>query len=229
MKREDLGMIENNLAEVNQKIEQACAQVNRNRSEVTLIAVTKTVDIQTTSELIDLGQVHIAENRADKFLAKKAALPSKDIVWHYIGNLQRRKVKEVINEVDYFHALDSLRLADEIQKRANHVIKCFVEVNVSGEESKHGFALEEVRDFILSLQNHEFIRVVGLMTMAPFDSTSQQQHEIFKQLKQKQLEIEALNLSYAPCHDLSMGMSNDYEIAVMEGATYVRVGTALFK
>lgn len=222
-------MIENNLAEVNQKIEQACAQVNRNRSEVTLIAVTKTVDIQTTSELIDLGQVHIAENRADKFLAKQAALPSKDIVWHYIGNLQRRKVKEVINEVDYFHALDSLRLADEIQKRANHVIKCFVEVNVSGEESKHGFALEEVRDFILSLQNHEFIRVVGLMTMAPFDSTSQQQHEIFKQLKQKQLEIEALNLSYAPCHELSMGMSNDYEIAVMEGATYVRVGTALFK
>lgn len=222
-------MIENNLAEVNQKIEQACAQVNRNRSEVTLIAVTKTVDIQTTSELIDLGQVHIAENRADKFLAKQAALPSKDIVWHYIGNLQRRKVKEVINEVDYFHALDSLRLADEIQKRANHVIKCFVEVNVSGEESKHGFALEEVRDFIISLQNHEFIRVVGLMTMAPFDSTSQQQHEIFKQLKQKQLEIEALNLSYAPCHDLSMGMSNDYEIAVMEGATYVRVGTALFK
>lgn len=222
-------MIENNLAEVNQKIEQACAQVNRNRSEVTLIAVTKTVDIQTTSELIDLGQVHIAENRADKFLAKQAALPSKDIVWHYIGNLQRRKVKDVINEVDYFHALDSLRLADEIQKRANHVIKCFVEVNVSGEESKHGFALEEVRDFILSLQNHEFIRVVGLMTMAPFDSTSQQQHEIFKQLKQKQLEIEALNLSYAPCHDLSMGMSNDYEIAVMEGATYVRVGTALFK
>lgn len=222
-------MIENNLAEVNQKIEQACAQVNRNRSEVTLIAVTKTVDIQTTSELIDLGQVHIAENRADKFLAKQEALPSKDIVWHYIGNLQRRKVKEVINEVDYFHALDSLRLADEIQKRANHVIKCFVEVNVSGEESKHGFALEEVRDFILSLQNHEFIRVVGLMTMAPFDSTSQQQHEIFKQLKQKQLEIEALNLSYAPCHELSMGMSNDYEIAVMEGATYVRVGTALFK
>lgn len=222
-------MIENNLAEVNQKIEQACAQVNRNRSEVTLIAVTKTVDIQTTSELIDLGQVHIAENRADKFLAKKAALPSKDLVWHYIGNLQRRKVKEVINEVNYFHALDSLRLADEIQKRANHVIKCFVEVNVSGEESKHGFALEEVRDFILSLQNHEFIQVVGLMTMAPFDSTSQQQHEIFKQLKQKQLEIEALNLSYAPCHELSMGMSNDYEIAVMEGATYVRVGTALFK
>lgn len=222
-------MIENNLAEVNQKIEQACAQVNRNRSEVTLIAVTKTVDIQTTSELIDLGQVHIAENRADKFLAKKAALPSKDLVWHYIGNLQRRKVKEVINEVDYFHALDSLRLADEIQKRANHVIKCFVEVNVSGEESKHGFALEEVKDFILSLQNHEFIQVVGLMTMAPFDSTSQQQHEIFKQLKQKQLEIETLNLSYAPCHDLSMGMSNDYEIAVMEGATYVRVGTALFK
>ena len=143
--------------------------------------------------------------------------------------MQRRKVKDVINEVDYFHALDSLKLADEIQKRAQKVVKCFVEVNVSGEESKHGLTLEETKDFILSLHAHDKIQVVGLMTMAPFDSTATEQHDIFKKLKQKQCEIEKLTLSYAPCHDLSMGMSNDFPIAVMEGATFVRVGTALFK
>ena len=143
--------------------------------------------------------------------------------------MQRRKVKDVINEVDYFHALDSLKLADEIQKRAQKVVKCFIEVNVSGEESKHGLTLEETKDFILSLHAHDKIQVVGLMTMAPFDSTATEQHDIFKKLKQKQCEIEKLTLSYAPCHDLSMGMSNDFPIAVMEGATFVRVGTALFK
>ena len=131
--------------------------------------------------------------------------------------------------MDYFHALDSLKLADEIQKRAQKVVKCFVEVNVSGEESKHGLTLEETKDFILSLHAHDKIQVVGLMTMAPFDSTATEQHDIFKKLKQKQCEIEKLTLSYAPCHDLSMGMSNDFPIAVMEGATFVRVGTALFK
>ena len=131
--------------------------------------------------------------------------------------------------MDYFHALDSLKLADEIQKRAQKVVKCFVEVNVSGEESKHGLTLEETKDFILSLHAHDKIQVVGLMTMAPFDSTATEQHDIFKKLKQKQCEIEKLTLSYAPCHDLSMGMSNDFPTAVMEGATFVRVGTALFK
>ena len=120
-------------------------------------------------------------------------------------------------------------MADEIQKRAQKVVKCFVEVNVSGEESKHGLTLEETKDFILSLHAHDKIQVVGLMTMAPFDSTATEQHDIFKKLKQKQCEIEKLTLSYAPCHDLSMGMSNDFPIAVMEGATFVRVGTALFK
>ena len=216
-------MLADNLKQVQQSIQKACDQVGRSCSEVTLVAVTKTEDVPTTQAMIALGQLHLAENRADKFLAKKQAITHPEVVWHYIGNLQRRKVKDVINEVDYFHALDSLKLADEIQKRAQKVVKCFVEVNVSGEESKHGLTLEETEDFILSLH------VVGLMTMAPFDSTATEQHDIFKKLKQKQCEIEKLTLSYAPCHDLSMGMSNDFPIAVMEGATFVRVGTALFK
>lgn len=222
-------MLADNLKQVQQSIQKACDQVGRSCSEVTLVAVTKTEDVLTTQAMIALGQLHLAENRADKFLAKKQAITHPEVVWHYIGNLQRRKVKEVINEVDYFHALDSLKLADEIQKRAQKVVKCFVEVNVSGEESKHGLTLEETKDFILSLHAHDKIQVVGLMTMAPFDSTATEQHDIFKKLKQKQCEIEKLTLSYAPCHDLSMGMSNDFPIAVMEGATFVRVGTALFK
>lgn len=222
-------VLADNLKQVQQSIQNACDQVGRSYSEVTLVAVTKTEDIPTTQAMIALGQFHLAENRSDKFLTKKQAINNPMVVWHYIGNLQRRKVKDIINEVDYFHALDSLKLADEIQKRAQKVVKCFVEVNVSGEESKHGFTLEETKDFILSLHAHDKIEVVGLMTMAPFDSTVSEQHAIFNKLKQMQYEIEHMALEYAPCHELSMGMSNDFPIAVMEGATYVRVGTALFK
>lgn len=222
-------MLSDNLKQVHQSIQKACDQVGRSCSEVTLVAVTKTEDVLKTQSMITLGQLHLAENRADSFLSKKHTINNPHVVWHYIGNLQRRKVKDVINEMDYFHALDSLKLADEIQKRAKKVVKCFVEVNVSGEKSKHGLTLEESKDFILSLHAHDKIQIVGLMTMAPLESTVTEQHDIFKKLKQKQCEIEKLALSYAPCHDLSMGMSNDFPIAVMEGATFVRVGTALFK
>lgn len=223
-------MIQENLVKVQQTIHEACALANRSSDEVTLVAVTKTVDAKVTESLIRLGQLHCAENRVDKFLAKKAQLEAyPEVVWHFIGNLQRRKVKDVINEIDYFHALDSLRLADEIQKRAKKVIKCFVEVNVSGEESKQGIHPDEVESFIRSLAEHTQIQVVGLMTMAPFESTEQEQREIFKKLHLIQRKIANLHLQNAPCLDLSMGMSNDYPVAIGEGATFVRVGTALFR
>lgn len=223
-------MIQENLAQVQQTIHEACALANRANDAVTLVAVTKTVDAKVTESLIRLGQLHCAENRVDKFLAKKVALQAyPEVRWHFIGNLQRRKVKDVINEIDYFHALDSLRLADEIQKRAEKVIKCFVEVNVSGEESKHGISPEEVEHFIRSLAEYTQIQVIGLMTMAPFESTEQEQREIFKKLHLIQKQIANLKFKHAPCLELSMGMSNDYPIAISQGATYVRVGTALFR
>jgi pyridoxal phosphate enzyme (YggS family) len=152
-----------------------------------------------------------------------------NISWHFIGNLQRRKVKSVINEIDFFHALDGLKLANEIQKRAEKTIRCFIEVNVSGEASKHGISPEEVEQFIDSIATYDRIQVVGLMTMAPFDSTVEEQHQFFKTLKKLQENIEAKNLPYAPCTETSMGMSNDFSVAIQEGATFVRVGTALFK
>lgn len=141
--------------------------------------------------------------------------------------MQTRKVKQVIDKIDYLHSLDRISLADEIEKRATRIVNCFVQVNVSGEESKHGLQPEEVIPFIEQLSQYSRIRVVGLMTMAPNTEDLEVVRNVFKNLKKLQLEVEKNGYVHAPCHDLSMGMSNDYEIAVEEGATYVRIGTAL--
>ncbi|MDU5189357.1 MAG: YggS family pyridoxal phosphate-dependent enzyme, partial [Staphylococcus epidermidis] len=169
---------------------------------------------------------HFGENRLDGFKEKKESLPS-DVKLHFIGSLQSRKVKDIINEVDYFHALDRLSLAKEINKRANHVIKCFLQVNVSGEESKHGIALEEVNQFINQIKEYENIQIIGLMTMAPLTDDLSYIRNLFKELRHKRNEIQQFNLAHAPCTELSMGMSNDYQMAVEEGATFVRIGTKL--
>lgn len=223
-------MISDNLRKVQQEIQDSCALVSRSSSEVTLVGVTKSVDLKQTIELAKQGVVHLAENRTDQFLAKKEKMRDfTNVSWHFIGNLQRRKVKTVINEIDFFHALDSLKLANEIQKRAEKTIYCFVEVNVSGEASKQGVAKEELGDFIEQLASYDKIKIVGLMTMAPLHSTKTEQHEIFYKLKKMQETIKAKNLSFAPCTQTSMGMSNDFSIAIQEGATLIRVGTALFE
>lgn len=191
-----------------------------------VIAVTKYVTIERAKEAYDVGIRDFGENRIEGFRDKKAALPD-DVTMHFIGSLQSRKVKEVINDIDYLHALDRESLAKEISKRATHTIKCFVQVNVSEEQSKHGLTLEEVIPFIQQLEHYDHIQVVGLMTMAPYTDDEAQLKDIFKQLKLKRDDVQALNLDYAPCTELSMGMSNDYAIATEMGATYVRIGTSL--
>ncbi|EOH93454.1 YggS family pyridoxal phosphate enzyme [Enterococcus haemoperoxidus ATCC BAA-382] len=223
-------MLVDNLEKINQEIRLACQKAARSDNDVTMIAVTKSVGNDSAKELAELGIKNMAENRVDKLLEKKEALKNfSSIKWHLIGNLQRRKVKSIINEIDYFHALDSLKLAEEIQKRSEKQISCFVEVNVTGEASKHGFRSEEVFDFINQLAEFDRIKVVGLMTMAPLDASEQVLHEVFSQLKKLQLAINNQHLSYAPCTELSMGMSNDFPIAIEEGATFVRIGTAIFR
>ena len=147
--------------------------------------------------------------------------------WHFIGSLQTRKVKNVIDKVDYIHSLDRLSLAKEIDKRAEHRIKCFVQVNVAEEQSKHGLAVEDVIPFIQSLEAFANIQVVGLMTMAPHTDDEPALRSCFQGLKKLQSRIQELNLPYAPCTELSMGMSNDYAIAIEEGATFIRLGTTL--
>jgi len=140
--------LQNNKELVFQSVAQAAEQAQRLKDSVNIIAVTKYVDCETTQELVRTGIQHIGENRVDKFLDKYHALKDENLTWHLIGSLQRRKVKDVINYVDYFHALDSVKLAKEIDKRAEHVIKCFLQVNISKEESKHGFLIEELESVI---------------------------------------------------------------------------------
>ncbi|MGX7174335.1 YggS family pyridoxal phosphate-dependent enzyme [Enterococcus ratti] len=223
-------MIADNLLKIQQDIQDSCALVHRNPKEVTLVAVTKSVDSATTEKLIECGIKNCAENRVDKLLQKKQdLLKYPDVKWHLIGNLQRRKVKLIVNEIDCFHALDSLKLAEEIQKRVEKPLACFIEVNVSGEESKHGISPEELLSFVESLAALSKIKVVGLMTMAPKDASVKQIRKVFRTLKELRDLVQTKEFTYAPCTELSMGMSQDFQLAVEEGATFIRVGTALFK
>ena len=212
-----------------QQIADASLEANRALDAVSVIAVTKYVDIQTAEALLPLGVRHIGENRVDKFLEKYQALKDYPVTWHLIGTLQRRKVKEVIPYVDYFHALDSLKLAQEIQKRRDQVIKCFLQVNISGEESKHGFSKEELLELLPELAKLDQIEYVGLMTMAPFEADSEKLKEIFKETQALQAEIREKQIPNMPMTELSMGMSRDFKEAIQFGSTFVRIGTAFFK
>ena len=213
---------------VRQQVETARNKANR-QDQVNVIAVTKYVDIATTEALVKTGIQHIGENRVDKFLEKYQALKEYDLTWHLIGSLQRRKVKDVISFVDYFHALDSVNLAQEIQKRAEHPIKCFLQVNISGEESKHGFAPDELDDVLAEIAQLDKIEIVGLMTMAPFEASPEELQDIFSKTHQLQKQLEKKQLKNMPFSELSMGMSRDFEVAIANGATYVRIGTSFFK
>ena len=195
-------------------------------NNVTIIGVTKYVDSQVAKVLLENGIIHLGENRADVFLEKYNEIGTKPI-WHFIGTLQTRKVRDVINKVDYLHSLDRLSLAEEVNKRAGKKVKCFVQVNVSGEDSKHGLFKDEVIDFIKQISVYDKIEVVGLMTMAPDTSDDLVIRSCFSGLRRLQMEIKNLSLIHAPCQELSMGMTNDYQIAIAEGATFVRLGRCL--
>ena len=221
--------LEKNTELIFQQIADVSQEADRNLDSVSVIAVTKYVDVQTAAALLPLGVQHIGENRVDKFLEKYHALKDFPVTWHLIGTLQRRKVKEVIPFVDYFHALDSLKLAQEIQKRTDHVVKCFLQVNISGEESKHGFSKDELLELLPTLAELDQIEYVGLMTMAPFDADSDELKRIFKETQTLQAEIREKQISNMPMTKMSMGMSRDFKEAIQFGSTFVRIGTAFFK
>lgn len=209
---------------------QATEEAHRPQDSVNIIAVTKYVDSSIAKELINTGVIHIGENRVDKFLDKYSALKENtQVVWHLIGSLQRRKVKDVINFVDYFHALDSIKLAQEIQKRATKPVKCFLQVNISKEASKHGFLMEEIDGVLKELEKLNKLEMVGLMTMAPFEASLDEQERIFSKAKEVQRELANRQLPHMPFTELSMGMSGDFNQAIAQGATFVRIGTAFFK
>ncbi|HEM2778619.1 TPA: YggS family pyridoxal phosphate-dependent enzyme [Streptococcus suis] len=210
-------------------VAKAAEKAGRPSESVKVIAVTKYVDSSIANQLVNTGITHIGENRVDKFLEKYNALADKQLTWHLIGTLQRRKVKDIIPFVDYFHALDSVKLAQEIDKRATKLVKCFLQVNVSGEESKHGLAVSEIDAALAEISLLENIELVGLMTMAPIDATDDELDEIFSKMQEIQEELATRNLPRMPFTELSMGMSGDFERAIAHGATYVRIGSAFFK
>jgi PLP dependent protein len=212
--------------QIKQQIIETCLRVERDPEEVKVIGVTKYVSTERAIEALQAGIINLGENRDEGLLHKWEVLKDKPN-WHYIGSLQTRKVKNIINIVEYIHSLDRISLAEEINKRAEQKVKCLVQVNVSGEESKHGLSLEDAIVFIESLRKFERISVEGLMTMAPLTDDEDQIRECFRKLRELRDQVQALNLDYAPCTELSMGMSNDYVIAIEEGSTMVRIGTAL--
>lgn len=221
--------LQQNKDSIFRSVERIAEKSNRLKNSVKIIAVTKYVDCETARQLVNTGIQHIGENRVDKFLDKYQALKNENLTWHLIGSLQRRKVKDIINYVDYFHALDSIKLAQEIDKRAEHVIQCFLQVNISKEASKHGFQVEELDDVLSELEKLENIRLVGLMTMAPFEASHDELNQIFEATHQLQKELQKKQLKNMPFTDLSIGMSRDYPEAIANGATYVRIGTAFFE
>ncbi|QST01510.1 YggS family pyridoxal phosphate-dependent enzyme [Pontibacillus sp. ALD_SL1] len=218
--------IKKNVETVTEEIKQACERSGRNSSDVTVIAVTKYVSIERAKKAVDAGITHLGENRSEGLQEKFDAMGS-EAKWHFIGSLQSRKVKDVIDTITTIHSLDRLSLAKEIHKRAKQKISCFVQVNVSGEESKHGLSPDEVLSFIERLSNYDNILVEGLMTMAPHTEDEERLRSTFRHLREIKEEVERKGWDHAPCHGLSMGMSNDYQIAIEEGATHVRIGSKL--
>ncbi|WNF35539.1 YggS family pyridoxal phosphate-dependent enzyme [Bacillaceae bacterium IKA-2] len=215
-----------NLAKIEKGITAACQRVGRDRDSVQIIAVTKYVSDERAKEALEAGLTNIGENRVEEGVRKRKVLEGEG-TWHFIGTLQTRKVKEMVDQFEYIHSLDRLSLAKEIQKRTNKKIKCFVQVNVSKEESKHGIDPSQLIGFINDLKSYPFIEIVGLMTMAPHVEDPLETRQYFRSLKELQQRVQALQVPYAPCQELSMGMSNDFQIAIEEGATFIRIGSSL--
>ena len=230
MERFEDGMIRENLRTVESNIETACTKCGRDRSDVKLIAVSKTKPVEMLRQAYDLGCRDFGENKVQELVEKYDKLP-KDIRWHMIGHLQRNKVKYIVDKVFLIHSVDSLRLAQEISKEAlkkNVTVSILLEVNVANEESKFGASNEEVMSFAEEVSKLPNIVIKGLMTIAPYVENSEENRLYFAKLKQIYVDIIHKNIDNVFMEELSMGMTGDYEVAITEGATYVRVGTGIF-
>ena len=223
-------MLKENLESVERKIEEACRRAGRMRGEVTLVAVSKTKPVSMLQEVYDLGIRVFGENKVQEIRDKYEALPA-DIEWHMIGHLQTNKVKYIIDKVKLIHSVDSLRLAETIEKEAekhNCTADILLEVNVAEEESKFGLKTEEVIPVYEKILQYSHINVRGLMTIAPFVENPEKNRSIFADLHKLYVDIKEKNIDNGTVSILSMGMTNDYEVAVEEGATMVRIGTGIF-
>lgn len=226
----DFNVLKENLEEVEERIQAACRRAGRDRSEVTLIAVSKTKPVEMLKEAYDLGVRIFGENKVQEIRDKYEALPG-DIDWHMIGHLQTNKVKYIVGKVKLIHSVDSLKLAETIEKESAKrgvISDILLEVNVAEEESKFGLKMEEVIPLMGQIAQFSHVTVRGLMTIAPFVENPEKNRTIFKDLHKLYVDIKEKNIDNGTVSILSMGMTNDYEVAIEEGATMVRIGTGIF-
>ena len=223
-------MLKENLQKVEERIAAACMRAGRRREDVTLIAVSKTKPVDMLREAYDLGIRVFGENKVQELTEKYDRLPE-DIRWHMIGHLQTNKVKYIVGKTELIHSVDSLKLAEMIEKESQKhgcVTDILVEVNVAEEESKFGLRMGEVIPFIEKIVQYPHINVRGLMTIAPFVENPEENRTIFADLHKLYVDIKEKNIDNGTVSILSMGMTNDYEVAIEEGATMVRIGTGIF-
>ncbi|MBP3488133.1 MAG: YggS family pyridoxal phosphate-dependent enzyme [Roseburia sp.] len=223
-------MLKENLKNVEEHIEAACKRAGRSRDEVTLIAVSKTKPVEMLQEIYDTGTRHFGENKVQELCDKMEQMPS-DIHWHMIGHLQRNKVKYIVGKVALIHSVDTYRLAEEINiqaKKRNIKVPILVEVNIAGEESKFGTSAEDAILLVEDISKLENVQIKGLMTIAPYVTDPEENRLYFRKIKQLSVDITHKNIDNVSMEILSMGMTGDYEVAIEEGATMVRVGTGIF-
>jgi pyridoxal phosphate enzyme (YggS family) len=221
-------MVLENTHNIRRRIAETCERCGRKTEEITVVAVTKTFGVDVIKEAFAAGLHEFGENYVNEFCRKYAELSDKNIRWHYIGHLQRNKVREIIGKTALIHSVDSERLAEEISKRAETTgkkVDILIEVNTSGEESKFGVRPEETASLVKALVKIPYISVSGLMTIGPFLPDPESSRPAFRLLREIRDGIQQDGI---PIPHLSMGMTNDFEVAIEEGATIIRVGTALF-
>ncbi|MDO4261586.1 MAG: YggS family pyridoxal phosphate-dependent enzyme [Eubacteriales bacterium] len=223
-------MVAENYRAVEERIRLACARSGRDPEDVTLIAVSKTKPVEMIREAMEAGARVFGENKVQELCDKYEQLPG-DLHWHLIGHLQRNKVKYIVDKAELIHSVDSLRLAEEISREAvkkGVEVRILIEVNVAQEESKFGVTVEEAPELVRQIAVLPQVHVEGLMTIAPYVDDPEENRPIFRALKKLAVDIKTKNIDNVHMDVLSMGMTGDYEVAVEEGATLVRVGTGIF-
>ena len=223
-------MLKDNLKTVEEHVQEACKRAGRSREEVTLIAVSKTKPVEMLQEIYGEGVRDFGENKVQELCDKIEQLPS-DIRWHMIGHLQRNKVKYIVGKVALIHSVDTYRLAEEINiqaKKRGIIVPILVEVNIAGEKTKFGTTAEDAMLLVEEISKLENVRIKGLMTIAPFVENPEDNRLYFRKIKQLSVDITNKNIDNVSMEILSMGMTGDYEVAIEEGATMVRVGTGIF-
>ncbi|MGN0151509.1 MAG: YggS family pyridoxal phosphate-dependent enzyme [Wujia sp.] len=223
-------MLKDNFDEVRLNIKRACEKSGRSSDDVTLIAVSKTKPLSDIEELIQYGQTEYGENKVQELVDKYENV-STPVNWHLIGHLQTNKVKYIVDKVKLIHSVDSVHLAREIEKEAakkNVDVDILIQVNIAHEDTKFGINENDIYDLLDEIKDMSHIHVKGLMTIAPFVENPEENRVHFRNLHQLLLDIKSKNIDNINMSILSMGMTNDYEIAIEEGSTMVRVGTGIF-